>query len=125
MLTLQTPDEFELEYDRRLALPEYDGLVEPFAAGVAYDAAWALAVGLNITANKINSNNVQGCESSPGSLVPLEEFDYSNDKMGCLLAKSFSEVNFMGITVSNTCFAYNNQVLFQPDSLSYTGSDYV
>ena len=102
VLTLQTPEEFELEYARRLELPKYDGLTKPFAAGVAYDAAWAIAVGLNITLNKIQSNDILGCESHPGKLVPLEKFNYSNDKMGCVLVKSFSEVNFTGITVSDT-----------------------
>ena len=66
---------------------------------MAYDAAWALAIALNITAAKIMSNDVEGCEDEYGELLPLEEFQYSNDKMGCLMINSFFRVNFMGITV--------------------------
>ena len=67
---------------------------------MAYDAIWALAIGLNITVEKISSGEVMGCENEYGELVPLEQFDYSNDKMGCIMIKSFSQVNFTGITVS-------------------------
>lgn len=96
---LQTAEEFEAEYERRINLPEYSEYEEIFAAGVAYDAAWAVAIGLNITAEKIRSNNTVGCDDQWGELVPLEKFAYSNDKLGCVMVKSFSEVNFTGITV--------------------------
>ena len=96
---IQTAQEFEEEYERRINLPEYNEYAELFAAGVAYDAAWALAIGLSITAEKVVSNDVEGCENEFGELVPLEEFEYSNNKMGCLMIKSFSQVNFTGITV--------------------------
>ena len=98
--SFQTAEEFEAEYERRINLPEYQDYTKLFAAGVAYDAAWALAIGLNITAEKISSGEVMGCENEYGELVPLEQFDYPNDKMGCLMIKSFSQVNFTGITVS-------------------------
>ena len=35
-----------------------------------------------------------------GDLVPLEEFDYGNDKLGCLLQESMDETYFLGISVS-------------------------
>ena len=38
--------------------------------------------------------------TSFGNLVKLENFDYQNKMMGCILRESFHEVNFTGITVS-------------------------
>ena len=68
--------------------------------GVAYDAVWAIALGLDHASEKVRLGNDSGCEDVPGNLVPLEEFDYSNAKMGCLFEKSFRETMFTGITVS-------------------------
>ena len=36
-----------------------------------------------------------------GDLVPLEQFDYRNKKLGCLLQESMDEVSFLGVTVSH------------------------
>ena len=35
-----------------------------------------------------------------GDFVSLENFDYRNKRMGCLLNMAISSVNFTGITVS-------------------------
>ena len=48
--------------------------------------------------------NDSGCENLPGELVPLEKFDYTNEKVGCILRQGFAEVNFLGITVS--CYVF-------------------
>ena len=37
-----------------------------------------------------------------GELVPLEEFDYHNEKLGCLIQESMDELKFLGISVSYT-----------------------
>ena len=48
--------------------------------------------------------NDSGCENLQGELVPLEDFDYTNEKVGCILRQGFAEVNFVGITVS--CYVF-------------------
>ena len=69
-------------------------------AGVAYDAAWSIAIGLDIAIKKIATGNDSGCENLTGDLVPLEHFNYTNEKVGCIMKQSFSEVEFIGLTVS-------------------------
>jgi hypothetical protein len=68
-------------------------------AATGFDAVWAIALGLHNVSARIKANNSSGCDHLPGELVPLEEFDYLNDKMGCVLHRSFQEVSFSGITV--------------------------
>ena len=41
-----------------------------------------------------------GCENKSGSLTPLENFDYSNKKIGCLIQWNIQKTNFSGLTVS-------------------------
>ena len=47
-------------------------------------------------------NDSSGCEDYPGELVPLEEFNYRNKMMGCVLRSSIENLKFAGITVSIT-----------------------
>ena len=91
-----------MEYRRRLQNEEYQSmnLTEVSVAGTEFDAAWAMAIGLHIASEKVRMNDSTGCSDLPGELVPLEDFGYLNEKMGCVLRKSFQVVNFHGITVS-------------------------
>ena len=59
-----------------------------------------MALGLHDASQKIMRNDSTGCDELPGELVPLEDFDYLNEKMGCVLRESFQSVSFRGITVS-------------------------
>ena len=59
-----------------------------------------MAIGLDNAMKRIAMGNDSGCENLPGDLVPLEEFDYTNERVGCILRQGFAEVNFLGITVS-------------------------
>ena len=68
-------------------------------SGSSYDAVWAMALGLHYASERVSSNDSSGCDHLPGKLVPLEDFDYLNELMGCVLRKSFHQVNFTGITV--------------------------
>ena len=70
-------------------------------SGVAFDGMWTTAIGLDIASKKISAGNDSGCEDQPGDLVPLEHFNYTNMKLGCIMRQSFSEVNFLGVTVSS------------------------
>ena len=93
----QTPENFKRQYDEVIASTEYKSYSR---YGLAYDAMWAIALGLNTTLTRIRNNDSSGCEDVPGSIVPLEEFDYSNAKMGCLLRQSYHQTSFSGVTVS-------------------------
>ena len=63
---------------------------------------WALAVGLHNALEWIQINDSSGCGHLPGELVPLEKFDYLNERMGCVLRKSLYGISFTGVTVSHT-----------------------
>ena len=95
----QTPQQFQDEY-RRLAL---QGRYNPTdSGGRMYDAVWILAIALNRTMAMVKSGNINGtgCENTSGSLVPLEQFQYSNEKMGCLIQYNIQITNFSGVSVS-------------------------
>ena len=99
--SLKTPAEFEDLYAERAAAEGYN----PYSRyGLSYDAMWAIAVGLDNALTRIQNNDTSGCEDVPGSLVPLEDFEYSNSKMGCVLRESYHQTNFSGVTVSSMLF---------------------
>ena len=68
-------------------------------AGMAYDATWAMAVGLHSAAERIKRSNDSGCEHLNGEMLPLENFTYSNEKLACIIKKSYAEAVFEGVTV--------------------------
>ena len=63
---------------------------------------WVLAIALNNTAAMVRSGDINetGCSNVSGSLVLLEDFDYSNEKMGCLIQWNLQQTNFSGVSVS-------------------------
>ena len=79
---------------------QVQNLTEFIISGPSYDGAWAMALGLDIASERVNRNDSSGCGHLPGELVPLENFTYKNEMMGCVLFNSFHQVNFSGITVS-------------------------
>ena len=95
---MQTPGEYENLYAQRIESDEDYNYYS--RNGLSYDAMWAIALGLNNTLTRILNNNSTGCEDVPGSIIPLEQFEYSNAKMGCLLRESFHQTSFSGVTVS-------------------------
>ena len=90
-------------------MPYTDELRE--LAGVPFDTIWALALGLDAAVQRIAQNNESdsGCGDLPGDLVPLEEFNYTNEKLGCIMRQSMSNLEFTGMTVS----LYSWQTLLQ------------
>ena len=91
--------EFEAEYQRRGSEGGYATITR---GSRLYDGLWALAFALNHTVAMINSGDISGtaCQNASGSLVPLHQFTYSNQLMGCLIQWSLKETNFSGLTVS-------------------------
>ena len=89
-----------MEYTRRLEMGHYKNLTKLITSGTVFDAVWAMALALNHTAERVVKNDSSGCSHLPGRLVPLEQFDYSNKRMGCVMMDSYTRVKFIGITVS-------------------------
>ena len=62
---------------------------------------WVVAVGLHradVWAKEGRGDTE--CDQLPGEYVPLNLFNYTNQRMGCLMRKGFASTNFTGITVS-------------------------
>ena len=80
----------------------------------AYDVLWALAFALNRTMTMVESGDINGtdCQEAHGSLVPLHEFTYENEMMGCLIKWSLHQTNFSGVTVCNTLSQLNCLEIF-------------
>ena len=96
----QTPRQFEELYENKSIQSRY---TPTLIRGIAYDAVWTLALGLNRTQEMFLSNyNVSkiGCDGLDGGLVPLEQFNYSNGVMGCVMRWSLEQTNFSGMSVS-------------------------
>ena len=97
----QTPRQFDNMYTSRSAMLGYSPIL---LSGLAYDAVWALALGLKRTQEMfLSSYNVSeiGCDGLDGGLVLLEQFNYSNGVMGCVMRWSLEQTNFSGVSVSS------------------------
>jgi len=97
---VQTPRQYGEMYRSRSARQGYSPLL---LSGLAYDAVWTLALALNETQEMFLRNfNVSeiGCDGLDGGLVPLEQFNYSNGVMGCVIRWNLQQTNFTGVSVS-------------------------
>ena len=101
----QTPSQFREEYNKKLELPPYRDYASLTFYGVAYDAMWAMAVGLHNAAVRVSTQNYSGCDNKLGQVTSLEDFDYFNQKMGCIFKYAFQDIHFHGITVSTRSVA--------------------
>ena len=92
--------QFDQLYKDRVAAEKYYN--ETLASGLAYDAIWALALGLNATQEMVDRNDSTetGCSNTSGRLVPLHEFDYGNEMMGCVVRWNLEQTSFIGVSVS-------------------------
>ena len=88
-----------MQYEKRASEGGYS--IEDVGA-FAYDAVWAMAFALNATTSTINSQDISntGCENASGMLVSLEEFNYTNKKLGCLIQFHLQNTYFIGVSVS-------------------------
>ncbi|KAL5491446.1 hypothetical protein EMCRGX_G016732 [Ephydatia muelleri] len=95
--TGRNPEEFISDYDAHCKQINCE---KSEAAGRAYDAVWTLAFALNSTMTMVTSNSISGtgCENMPGSLVTLDQFNYTNQMMGCLIQWNIQRTNFSGVT---------------------------
>ena len=69
---------------------------------IAFDAVWALAEALNKTEEmRLDNETVANCTDFDGDLVPLDQFNYSNGLMGCVLKYTLHQTDFLGVSVCN------------------------
>ena len=105
--SLQNSETFRKIYNDRINSPKYKNYTRLDFFGSAYDAVWTLAVGLDSVERWVKDGVPdrvnRTCEDRVGELVTLDQFNYRNKKMGCLLHEAISSVNFTGITVSACC----------------------
>ena len=68
-----------------------------------YDVIWVLALALNNTMTMINSDDISetDCGNFSGPLVSLEQFNYTNEKVGCLIQWNLQQTSFNGVSVSD------------------------
>ena len=89
--------EFVSKYENRTD-SEYDRVL----AGVMHDVIWVLAKALHETVIMISRRNISqtNCKDVPGELLPLEQFNYTNEKIGCLIQWNLQKTQFNGVSVS-------------------------
>ena len=56
-----------------------------------------------------NATEFEECSHLPGELVPLNEFNYSNGFMGCVMRDNFYNVDFDGVSVRIILVAINSE----------------
>ena len=98
---LQSADQFIKNYNTELEDSQYSISTVYI---IAFDTIWSLALMLNKTEEMRLSNSsyfeFKNCSHLDGELVPLNEFNYSNAFMGCVMKENFHRVNFTGVSVS-------------------------
>ena len=73
---------------------------------MAFDAMWSMAQMLNYTEKmrlsqlSRNHSDFDDCRHLDGKLVPLNEFNYTNAFMGCVMRDNYYKINFTGVSVS-------------------------
>ncbi|CAI8046144.1 Gamma-aminobutyric acid type B receptor subunit 2 [Geodia barretti] len=71
---------------------------------MAFDALWSMAQMLNYTEEMRlrdlprNHSDFDECRHLDGSLVPLDEFNYTNAFMGCMMRDNYYKVDFTGVS---------------------------
>ena len=109
---LQTPAEFLARYSAAIHNFTFNNvkIMPASVPNIGFDLVWAMALGLNKTAERVAQLDDSGCEDLSGDIVPLEDFDYSNEKMGCILRQSIGSIKFDGLSVShmfyNVCWVF-------------------
>ena len=95
----QSASKFTDVYETTINASNYEATA---ASAIAFDAVWALAEALNKTEEMRSQNQtISNCTDFDGELVPLDQFNYSNGLMGCILKYNLHQTNFLGISVSN------------------------
>lgn len=83
---MQTPQQYEKEYNAKRG----DGQSSKFH-GYAYDGIWVIAKTLQRAMKYLNATNKH---------QKIEDFNYTNHKLGKIFLDAMNETNFFGVTVS-------------------------
>ena len=95
----QSASNFTGLYETELNTSSYEATT---VSAIAFDAVWALAEALNKTEEMRKYNqSISNCTDSEGDLVPLDQFNYSNGLMGCVLKHNLHQTDFLGVSVCN------------------------
>ena len=106
---LQTTNEFSRRYRAKLntTAARENNYTFTFAASIAYDALWSLALALNSTVAmlrwpKARIINETDCKDDGIELdgFRLENFTYSNTFVGCIIRWNLAQTDFDGVSVS-------------------------
>ena len=65
----------------------------------AYDAVWTLALALDKVQRAICTSDNLGCNISQ-TLTPLENYQYHNAQIECMLNRTLNATGFDGVSVS-------------------------
>ena len=93
-----------MDFEKKYSSKATTGGFHVIEAGFSmYDMLWVLAKALNSTMAMVKSGNINhtGCEYFPGSLVTIENFNYTNVRMACLITWNLKNTNFLGVSVSH------------------------
>ena len=106
MVLQQSPENIDEKYRNSSCITDDDGFK---LNAVTFDAMWTVAVVLNYTEEMRPQNNMsktaagfEACAHLEGELVLLNEFNYSNAFMGCVMKNNYYKVNFSGASISFT-----------------------
>ncbi|XP_033638560.1 uncharacterized protein LOC117299207 [Asterias rubens] len=86
-----TPNDFDDELRRRLSEPGNENYTYNGIASFGYDAAWAMALALNKTAQILKTKRFKD-----GTFRRLEEFTYDDIEMSKVFFDAIDETNFYG-----------------------------
>ena len=126
-------------YNERLNSTSYRQYNATTAYAAAFDTTWTIAQALNYTeqmrlqtadplsniqqtCSNVTENpercvieKITNCTDLYGELVSLNEFNYSNAFMGCVIKYNFHQVNFSGMAVSGivSIITLSNQLIRQ------------
>lgn len=85
-----------------------------FIASLTYDAVWTLAIALHhtdtltLTTSPVAENN---CAELQGDRTArIDQFDYSNGYLGCLIEWQLRQTNFSGVSVSKLVYCFGSVI---------------
>ncbi len=91
---MKTPQELVSEWNERITWPKYAGYTKTDKAPFGYDAAWAIALMLNKSAEVLKEKVF-----ADGQTRRLEDFTYDDDEMAQMFFDLLKDSNFDGMTV--------------------------
>ena len=102
MLNIQTSADYVKRLEERLTWPRYRDYDWNLLAPYGYDAAWAIALMLNQTAQTLSDNTARR----------LEDFNYDDSELAQMFFDTLNDTYFIGVTVSYKAWEPNSAAVF-------------